>query len=59
MYEILSCLRQAGFSLKLSNCAIFKEEVEYLGHVFMPRKLLVAKKTVDAVHEVLYLISQA
>ena len=47
--EILQCLRDAGFSLKLKKCDFFQNKVNYLGHVIMPGKLLVAQKTVDAV----------
>ena len=47
--EILQCLEDAGFSLKLKKCDFFKNEVDYLGHVVMPGKLAVAQRTIEAV----------
>ena len=47
--QILKCLQNAGFSLKLSKCSFFKNEVDYLGHVVSPGKLAVAQKTTEAV----------
>lgn len=48
LYEVLSCHREAGFSLKLSSGTFFKEEVCLLGHMAMPENLLEAQKNVDA-----------
>ena len=47
--DILHCLKEAGFSLKLAKCSFFKQQVDYLGHVVMPGKLAVAKRTTEAV----------
>ena len=47
--NVLNCLKAAGFSLKLSKCSFFKDEVDYLGHVVKPGKLAVAQKTTEAV----------
>lgn len=47
--QVLNCLKTVGFSLKLSKCDFFKEEINYLGHTIRPGKLMVAKNTVEAV----------
>ena len=40
--EILTLLRRAGISLKLTKCSFFQPKVDYLGHVITPGKLSVA-----------------
>ena len=45
---VLSLLRNAGVSLKLSKCAFFQTKVDYLGHVITPGKLRVATKASEA-----------
>ena len=47
--EVLTALRDAGFSLNLRKCDFFKQQVDYLGHVIRPGKLSVAQKTTEAV----------
>ena len=47
--EVLTALRNAGFSLNLKKCEFFKQQVDYLGHVIRPGKLSVALKTTEAV----------
>lgn len=34
--EVLSCLSEAGFSLKFPKYTFFKKQVAYLGHTVMP-----------------------
>ena len=40
--EILTLLRRAGITLKLTKCSFFQPKVDYLGHVITPGKLSVA-----------------
>ena len=40
--EILTLLRRAGITLKLTKCSVFQPRVDYLGHVITPGKLSVA-----------------
>ena len=49
--EVMTSLQEAGFSLKLKKCDIFKNQVDYLGHVVRPGELSVAQKTTKAVEE--------
>jgi Reverse transcriptase (RNA-dependent DNA polymerase) len=42
--EALNLLGKAGLSLKLIKCHLFKEAVDYLGHVIRPGKLAVSEK---------------
>jgi RNase H-like domain found in reverse transcriptase len=44
---VLSILRNAGATLKLSKCRFFQSSVDYLGHVVYPGKLAVAQKIID------------
>jgi Reverse transcriptase (RNA-dependent DNA polymerase) len=46
--EALTLLREAGLSLKLAKCHIFKDTVDYLGHVIRPGRLGIAEKNTDA-----------
>jgi Reverse transcriptase (RNA-dependent DNA polymerase) len=46
--EALHLLVKAGLSLKLIKCHLFKESVEYLGHVIRPGKLDIAEKDTAA-----------
>ena len=40
--EILTLLRRAAITLKLTKCSFFQLKVDYLGHVITPGKLSVA-----------------
>ena len=40
--EILTLLRRAGITLKLTKCSFFQPKVDYLGHLITPGKLSVA-----------------
>ena len=40
--EILTLLRRAGITLKLTKCSFFQPKVDYLGHVITPGELSVA-----------------
>ena len=49
--EILTLLRRAGITLKLTKCSFFQPMVDYLGHVITPGKLSVAtENTKSFVH---------
>ena len=43
--EILTLLRRAGITLKLTKCSFFQPKVDYLGHVSTPGKLSVATES--------------
>jgi Reverse transcriptase (RNA-dependent DNA polymerase) len=45
--SVLSILRKAGATLKLSKCHLFQPSVDYIGHVVYPGKLAVAQKNID------------
>ena len=47
--EVLTILKEAGFSLKLKKCKFFAKSVDYLGHVIRPGRLEVATKNTEAV----------
>ena len=47
--QVLSVLRTAGLSLKLSKCNFFTDTVDYLGHVIRPGLLQVATKNTEAI----------
>ena len=47
--EVLTVLKEAGFSLKLKKCKFFAKSVEYLGHVIRSGRLEVATKNTEAV----------
>ena len=40
--EMLTLLRRAGITLKLTKCSFFQPKVDYLGHLITPGKLSVA-----------------
>ena len=40
--KILTMIRRAGITLKLTKCSFFQPKVDYLGHVITPGKLSVA-----------------
>ena len=46
--EVLTLLRAAGVTLKLSKCRFFQPKVDYLGHVITPGKLHVATANTQA-----------
>ncbi len=37
--EVLTALREAGITLKISKCTFFSDKIEYLGHVIKPGRL--------------------
>ena len=47
--DVLTVLKEAGFSLKLKKCKFFATYVDYLGHVTRPGRLEVATKNTEAV----------
>jgi hypothetical protein len=49
--QVLSLLEQAGVSLNLKKCALFRLRVEYLGHVVQPEKFSMAAKKMAAVEK--------
>ena len=51
---VLSILRNAGATLKLSKCHFFQSSVDYLGHVVYPGKLAVAQKNIDTLAQAHY-----
>jgi len=46
--QVLTLLREAGVTLKLSKCRFFQPRVDYLGHVITPGKLHVATENTKA-----------
>ena len=46
--QVLSLLRAAGVTLKLTKCSFFQPRVDYLGHVITPGKLHVAARNKEA-----------
>jgi len=56
--EILLLLEKAGVSLKPSECHLFQQEVEYLGHVVRPGQLLVNQKNIKSLAQALPLRNQ-
>ncbi len=51
--EILSCLKQAGVTLKVKKCKFFTTEVEYLGHIIKPGRLEVDGANTKSLKEAL------
>ena len=49
MREVLTVLKEAGFSLELKKCKFFAKPVDYLGHVIRLGRQEVATKNTDAV----------
>ena len=35
----MTCLREAGITLKISKCTFFSDKIEYLGHIIKPGRL--------------------
>jgi len=51
--EVLLLLENAGVALRPSKCHLFHQEVEYLGHVVRPGQLLVNRKKIKSLAQVL------
>jgi len=51
--EVLLLLEKAGVSLRPSKCHLFQQEVEYLGHVFLPGQLLVNQNNIKSLAQAL------
>jgi len=51
--EVLLLLENAGLSLKPSKCHLFKQDVEYLGHVVRPGLLLVNQNNIKSLAQAL------
>lgn len=49
--EVLTLLRNSGLTLRLKNCAFFRQTVEYLGHQITPGKLGVLDATTWALRD--------
>ena len=49
--DIFSCLREANLNLKLSKCNFICEEVEYLGHIVIPKGLKTIIRKLTAIRE--------
>ena len=47
--EVLTILRNAGISLKLRKCEFFQQKVNYLGHVILQNKLVLAKYSTQGI----------
>ena len=56
--KVLSLLRDAGVTLKLSKCNFFTGSVDYLGHTIRPGKLEVASTNLKALEEAKYPTNQ-
>ena len=52
--EVLTLLREAGVTIKLSKCFFFEDKVDYLGHVISPGRLSVAAKNKDAIRDAVF-----
>ena len=49
VHEVLSVLKDAGISLKLTKCRFLEASVDYLGHVIRPGKLKIASNNLKAI----------
>jgi len=49
--EVLTLLEEAGISLKLRKFEFFQRQVKYLGQVFLPNKLTIAKDATKGIHD--------
>ena len=49
VHEVLSVLKDAGISLKLTKCRFFESSVGYLGHVIRPGKLEIASNNLKSI----------
>jgi len=57
--EVLTRLEKARVTLKAAKCHFFREEVEYLGHVFRPGRVHVLEKKFRALRGIRYAETQA
>lgn len=48
-------LDNAGVSLKIRKLQFFRKRLEYIGHVFLPRRIAIAKDLNDVVHDGMFL----
>ncbi len=51
--EVLTCLREAGITLKISKCSFFSDKIEYLGHVIKPGRLEVDEANTKSLRDAL------
>ncbi len=49
--NVLTLMKQAGVSLKLSKCQFFQSKVDYLGHIVAQEKLSVASERTRAISD--------
>ena len=49
--QVLTLLRKAGVTLKLSKCKFFQNKVDYLGHIILPGKLAIAQESTEAIRQ--------
>ena len=49
----MSLLHEAGLTLKLPKCHLFKNSVDYLGHIVTPGRLEIARRATDAIDKAL------
>lgn len=49
MEEVLTLLHQTREAQKLAKGHFFQQNIKYLGHIFMPGRLVAASKNVDAI----------
>ena len=50
---VLGILREAGATLRLPKCELFKREVKYLGHIIRPGKLAIYGRNLEAITKAL------
>ena len=53
MDRVLSCIDDAGMTLKLAKCEFFRKSVTYLGHIISDEGVRVCQDKVQAVQEFL------
>ena len=49
--EVLTCLREAGITLKISKCTFFSDKINYLGHVIRPGRLEVDQANTQSLRD--------
>ena len=49
--EILTCLSEAGVTLKIKKCSFFTKEIEYLGHTIKPGKLEIDRANTESLRQ--------
>lgn len=49
--EVLTCLSEAGITLKISKCNFFSDKIEYLGHVIKPGRLEVDQANTQSLRD--------